>query len=181
MYDGSDVNFGTGFLSIVEGSANVCSNEITIILLNFILNKRIKFMDTEFARLTHTYLYHRNMLKAMKSKQDEAGKALKAYIDEHGEPDDRGSLVVEFEEPVTIDGVEYSGMMQQRRASEYLDTDKVEKLAIEKDLRDRMVQMEEVWDYAEIYVLYQEGLITEEEFDSLMDVSETLALVPLKA
>ena len=138
-------------------------------------------VDTEFARLTHAYLYHRNLAKDMKSRQDDASKALKAYIDEHGIPDDKGSLVVELDEPAVIDGVKYVGMMQQRRCSEYLDTDKVEKLAIEKDLRDRMVQLEEVWDYAEIYVLYQEGLISEEEFDNLMDVTEQWALITIKA
>jgi hypothetical protein len=88
--------------------------------------------------------------------------------------------VIEFDDPVMIEGVTYTGIMNQRRASEYLDTDKVEKLAVNKDLRDRMVHMEEVWDYDEIYVLYQEGLITEEEFDWLMDVTEQWALVPLK-
>lgn len=138
-------------------------------------------MDTEFARLTHKYLYHRHLAKYMKAKQDEAGKALKEFIGEYGIPDDKGSLVVELDEPATVDGITYSGVMQQRRTSEYLDTDKVEKLIIDKDLRDRMVRLEEAWDYSEIYVLYQEGLITEEEFDSLMDVDETWALITIKA
>jgi hypothetical protein len=137
-------------------------------------------MDLQFTKDLNSYLFHRALLKKLEDDQKRARERLMEYIAGHGLQDDRGSLVIEFDDPITIEGVTYTGIMNQRRASEYLDTDKVEKLAVNKDLRERMVHMEEVWDYDEIYVLYQEGLITEEEFDWLMDVTEQWALVPLK-
>lgn len=91
-----------------------------------------------------------------------------------GEEDEKGSLFLAFD-PVTAGGQTYSTIKRERRVSVSLLSDKVETLADKKDLRDRLYKMVPVLDQDELYVLNQEGKITDRELDSLFEEKETWA------
>lgn len=90
-----------------------------------------------------------------------------------------------FPEPVEIDGVTYKGLRRERRAPQYFDESKSREILEKKGLTEkvvtkRMVEVED-FDQNEVYVLHQEGLLTEEEMDAMLTTNETFALVKVKA
>lgn len=102
------------------------------------------------------------------------------YIKANGEPDEDGNLILKFDKPLTINGDDwYSGFMLQRRVSEYVDEDKVWKIVRDYDL-EGCVKTIEVLDLDAFYVANQQGLISDEEVDSVIEQEETWALVKMK-
>jgi hypothetical protein len=63
-----------------------------------------------------------------------------------------------------------------------LDAEKAEELAIAKGIRDRVFKevTTEVLDQDELYVLNQEGILSDEELDSLFVETESFAFKPIR-
>jgi len=109
--------------------------------------------------------------------QSDIKKSLKQGIEELGETDDRGHIVIDLGEEVG--GIRK--VMQQKRVSKNLDIEIAEKLLNEKGLHDRCVTMVPVLDEAEIMAAYYEGLITEDDIDTMFPAKITWALVMTKS
>lgn len=108
--------------------------------------------------------------------QSEVKKNLKQGLEELGEEDDRGHIVIEIDDDVT--GIRK--VMHQKRVSKNLDIEVAEALLKEKGIHDRCVTMVPVLDEAEIMAAYYEGLITEEDIDTMFPSKITWALVMAK-
>jgi hypothetical protein len=111
------------------------------------------------------------------SVQSDVKKNLKQGIEELGEVDDRGHVVIDL-------GQEVGGIrkvMHQKRVSKNLDIEIAERILNEKNLHDRCVTMVPVLDEAEIMAAYYEGLITEEDIDTMFPAKVTWALVMTKS
>jgi hypothetical protein len=141
-------------------------------------------------RAAHQYLMYRDQEAAAKKLKDRANKApgggnlLKDYVAEHGEENSDGHLDFLFDEPLNIGGVRYRGLRNQKsQGAPLLDEDRAEVLLKNLNLRDRVAKEVTVvvWDWDELYVLNQQGLITDEQLDSLFDDPDpTWSLVVIK-
>jgi len=109
--------------------------------------------------------------------RDESGRFL------HGETDDAGNQVFWFPKPITAaDQVEYAGvMLKARPGSAFFDEEEVVEFARRKGLAERIIKTVEVVDEEQLYVLYQEGEITERELRELTHYPEpTYQLWPVR-
>jgi hypothetical protein len=109
--------------------------------------------------------------------QNDVKKQLKQAIEDLGEVDDRGHVVIEIEDDVT--GIRK--VMHQRRVSKNLDIELAEKVLKEKGIHERCLTMVPVLNEDEIMAAYYENLITEEDIDKMFPSKITWALVLSKS
>jgi hypothetical protein len=116
-------------------------------------------------------------LEEITALQSEVKAALKEGIEELGEADDRGHIVVEVND-------EDSGIkrvMQQRRVSKSLDITVAEDILTERGIHDSCVIMVPVLDEDAIMAAYYDGKITEDDIDRMFPSKVTWALVMSKS
>jgi hypothetical protein len=135
-----------------------------------------------FFQQAQTFLTFKVEASRTGALRDKAKAWLKEYLQESGEEDPAtGHRRKALPEPVIIDGTKYSGLTLRKNVTKSLDVDKAMDLLESKHLVDRVRKLrpaEYYYDVSEIDVLVQEGLITEEEFDTLIDDDITWALWP---
>jgi hypothetical protein len=132
----------------------------------------------------HEFLYNRSIAKNAGKLRDKARDTLKPWFASgaggRATVNDNGSQEVEFEAPLLIDGVKYTGLENVRKESSALDLDLVDDLldTLGKDVRSRVVKkvVDYVVDPDELFKLNQEGVITDEQLDALFTVDVTWAL-----
>jgi hypothetical protein len=111
--------------------------------------------------------------------------------------DEDGHRYYDFDTPVTINGVEYRGLRNQRKISEYVDMSKVEswfspvkdeEISVEellrrKKLRDIVLKPVTTYEYDidELYRLNQQGLLSDDELDSFTTADVGWSLCVVKA
>lgn len=145
----------------------------------------------EALRRAQLYLLYRDQEAAAKREKDKATAVpgdkkanwLKDYVLEHGEPNGKDIEWV-FDDPLTIGDATYRGFKAQAsEPSPELDEDAATELLETKELLGRVKKTieVEVWDWDEIYVLNQQGLITDEELDKLLVTPDpSFSLVVMK-
>ncbi|WP_344585698.1 hypothetical protein [Nonomuraea roseoviolacea] len=114
-----------------------------------------------------------------KGRADQLRPELLAYAENHGEEDAKGHREVDLEEPFEVPGGEtYTGFTREVRRSRRVNEERTWEMAEEKDLLDQIFPEQTIRVFSEegLYAAYQEDKITDEELDSLIDVSETYAL-----
>jgi hypothetical protein len=133
------------------------------------------------AKLVHSYLYSLSEETKIKKLREDYRNSLRDIIMTN-DPDDKGNYNYYFDSPLCIDDVWYTGLQMQRRASSYLDEDKAWEVIKAKKLYDRCVKqilVEEI-DLDELYAANQEGIISDDEIDSLIQTDESYSLVRIK-
>jgi hypothetical protein len=137
-------------------------------------------------RLSQTYLYLRAAKLDAEHKFSAASKPVKAYLAANGATDAEGNRVYSFASLMQgVDGKIYSGVMLKRgQGPAQFDPEEVIAFAKAESSfpTGRVVKTIEVPDVDELYVLQQEGLITEKQLRSLMhDPEPTYSLWPVEA
>lgn len=136
---------------------------------------------------------HRTVATAKKSLE-KSRDVIKEWFEKGGDADheitvnDQGSQLVEFDEPVTIDGVRIIGLENVRRQSDDLDLDKVDawleslpedqRMALSGRLYKPVTDL--VFQQDELYRLNQEEVITDAVLDSLFTTTTSYALTVKK-
>lgn len=110
---------------------------------------------------------------------DSLKKELTEHVKEHGETDDKGHRNFVLPAPVQHGEKTYTGFQQQRRVAQAFDDQVAEKILKDKGLWDRAVVMIPEIDQNEVYVLNQEGLLSDAELDSMFAERETFAFRPI--
>lgn len=120
----------------------------------------------------------------IKNLQDQASKIKKTLIEHaetHGEVDDKGHQIFGLPKSLQMDGKSYVGFMRQRRVSQVFNEDRAEELCQSKGFEEETYLSTETYvDQEKITRLYADDLLTDEEFQSLIDTNETWAFVPVK-
>jgi hypothetical protein len=118
---------------------------------------------------------------SLTDRQNVLKKELLAEVERHGEVDEKGSQFLELDEPVVIHGQTFRSLKRERRATPVFLQEDAEALLEKKGLLDRVMKevTTVVFDQDELYLLHQEGLISEEEIDSLFTENESWAFKPL--
>jgi len=134
-------------------------------------------------RAAHEYLFSHHVETENKSKREKARDYLKPFIMNTFEPDENGHYYYEFPDPISIDGeVWVKGLMARRRVSEYVNEETAERLVhlhkLEKRCIKKVVSYE--LDLDELYAANQEGLVSDDEMDSIIETSITYSLEKVK-
>lgn len=117
---------------------------------------------------------------AMKVHLTELKELLKPWILENGELDEDGNYVWEFPAPINLGDKSYTGLMAQRRVSEFINEEKADALVTKYGLEDRCLTLVTEIDFDALYAANQEGIISDEEIDDIIELNETYALVKIK-
>ena len=115
----------------------------------------------------------KDRLDELTSLQSDVKKNLKQGIEELGEADDRGHIVVDINDEVS--GI--ARVMNQKRVSKTLDIEVAEKILAERGIHDRCITMVPVLNEDEIMAAFYEGVISEEDIDTMFPAKVTWALV----
>lgn len=144
-----------------------------------------------------------------KAQADKGRSAIVNYILEHGEEDpETRSLRWYFKKPLFIDGVTYAGLEWRRSPIPYVKEERAQELAEKYGAAQDMMtwhytlpglspkQVLELneyfgkegivpessitWDYDHLYVLNQQGKLTDDELDSVLGEDESFSLWPIE-
>jgi hypothetical protein len=107
---------------------------------------------------------------------------ISAYVDASGETDEKGSKFWDLPAPIEVNGQKFVSVKREKRTSIGLDEDAVDNLVNTKGIRDRVFKevTTTVLDQDELYVLNQEGLISDEELDALFTENVSYAFKPIR-
>lgn len=121
----------------------------------------------------HEYLFCRDSAAPIVRQRDVAARKLKEYF-EGVNPGEEGHKELLFSHP------DYQGLQLRHSESQLIDPVKAKALVTAKDLKARVVSMVESWNFDELYVLNQQGEITDDELDGLFVTQESWSLQVLK-
>lgn len=131
--------------------------------------------------LTRTFVQWQTLTDEKKQLEPRVAKLRKQLMEHntaHGEPDDKGHIWLHFDPPISVGGRTYRGIKNEMRQSTVLDEDKAEEVLSAKGLLDRAVKTIKVLDQDEIYLLFQEGELSEEEIDNMFTTTTSYAFKP---
>lgn len=95
--------------------------------------------------------------------------------------DERGHRYLDLDKPLTVGETTYGAVKRERRVTRIANPDRAHDLAAELGLVDRLFPPTPTFDEQELFVVYQEGGITEAQIDELYDVKESWALKAVPA
>jgi regulator of replication initiation timing len=98
----------------------------------------------------------------------------------HEVDEEKGHLVHNLAAPVSIGGTQYTGFMKQRKVTQSFNEDLAETLCESKGIDIDDYTSRHV-DQDKIVRLYAEGIITDDEFATLVSENENWAFVAVKA
>jgi len=132
--------------------------------------------QSDLDNMFHEYVHLKRNIDDLTKRQDEIKKELMSFVDSNGLEDDKGHKWYDMPE---YNG--YNGMQRQRRVSNKLDEQTAHDLLREKGLSARCYELKPVLNQDEIMACLAEGLLTEEDVDSIFSKSVTHAFVLTKA
>jgi hypothetical protein len=145
----------------------------------------------DILKAAHTFLFSRDQQQNYTEKRTDARDMLLEWLltrgtdDEGCRTDDRGNRYYDFTEPLFIGGTAYAGLQAQRRVYSEIDIGATEHLLrrLGTDPFDRVFRQVTIRQFDEdaLYMLNQEGLVSDEDLDSLLIEKESWALVAVKA
>lgn len=106
------------------------------------------------------------------NRMSEIKKRLTSAIDEIGNTDERGHIVLELD----FDGVNKK-IMKQRRVSKSLDMDVAEELLTKRGIKDTCIKMVPMLDESAIMAAFYEGYLTEEDIDTMFPAKVSYAVI----
>jgi hypothetical protein len=138
--------------------------------------------SASIARKASQFLFLRNEEKVIRTRKEQERDAIKQWMQNNAETDHEGHQYFYLPETVNIGGEKFNKLKNERKVSRYISEEKLIELAEEKGVRDRVVKVIEieVVDQDELYVLNQEGIISDEELDNVFEEDVKFALVPVK-
>lgn len=131
----------------------------------------------ELSEQLRLWVHLRAQFDRIQTQLNQVRDRLSDRIDQHGLPDEYGHLRMDLR-PFEFGGKRYEGIKRERRVSRAVNLERAAMLADAKNLGERLYPLRPVFDAEELYVLYQEGLLTEREIDDLFDTKVTWAFKP---
>jgi hypothetical protein len=132
--------------------------------------------ETGLLTKVRRYISIKRQVDDLTKEQTEIKVELSEVVDSLGEFDAKGHKI--FELPEEVDG--YVSLQRQRRVSQRLDEDEAKRILTEKNLTNRCYKLTPVLDEDAVMSCLYEGLLTEEDIDTMFPKTETWAFIPLK-
>jgi hypothetical protein len=141
-------------------------------------------MSESTASVVQTLISEVRQYQALKDEVDLANKRkdeVKGRIfsatENYGEVTDKGHYVIDINDSLT--GIK--SVVKQRRAAKSFNPDAADTLLSSKGLREKCVKTVEILDEDAIMSAYYEGLLTDEDIDTMFPDKVTWALILEKA
>jgi hypothetical protein len=122
---------------------------------------------------TKKYAFLKSQLDYFEKEQKALRALLFEDLDEIGEEDDKGNVIIEL--PEEVEG--YSSVVKQRRVSRKIDEALAEEIIIKHGLEDVLYKTIRVVDEDALMAALYEDVLTEEEVDDMYPQTITWALV----
>lgn len=119
------------------------------------------------------YAYGKKQIEQLEKRQKELREQLFIHIEERGETDDKGNVILEL--PDDLDDV--VAITKQRRVTRKIDEDVAFDIIDEKGLRDKLIKIVEIIDEDALMAALYSDELTEEEIDEMYPQSVVWALV----
>lgn len=136
-------------------------------------------------RRAHEYLLSHYIESENKAKREAARDYLKPFIMAAFEADENGNFYYEFPDPIAVDydRTFIKGLLVRRRVSEYVNEERADELVVEHNLQDRCFRETVSYDLDldELYAANQEGIISDDEIDSIIETDFSYSLEKVKA
>jgi hypothetical protein len=129
--------------------------------------------EDDFTGQAKEFVFVKKQLDYFEKKSKELREKIFSKIDENGEVDSEGHVLLAFDEP--IDGV--YGFKKQRRVSRKINEELAEELIIEKGLEDKLYKTIRVVDEDALMAAMYSAELTEEEVDSIYPLVVSWAIV----
>ncbi len=127
---------------------------------------------SEVDYLVAEYIHLRDQEKSFAPRKKALRDELMTVIENTGEYDANGNQFIELEP-----GMEASLLQRQRRSSRSTDEDAAHEILKAKGLEDRAFVLVPVLDESEVWKLFHDGELTDEDLELIFPVKETFALV----
>lgn len=128
----------------------------------------------------HSYMWAVDIESNAKHEREDYRGRLLPHLRENFEPDENGNHYWEFDQPILAsNGHTYKGLMARRRVSEYTNNERVYELINKYNLADRCLNKKIVIeiDLDELYAANQEGIIPDDEIESIIEIEEGYSLI----
>lgn len=119
------------------------------------------------------YAYGKKQIELIEKRQKELREQLFVHIEERGETDDKGNIILEL--PNDLEDV--VAITKQRRVTRKIDEDVAFDIIDEKGLRDKLIKIVEIIDEDALMAALYSDELTEEEIDEMYPQSVVWALV----
>lgn len=137
--------------------------------------------ESDFNRKAAQWALIKDRVETQKTLLDSLKDDMVEDLKEFGVRDDKGSYVIDLGRSYDVAGKSFTGLKYQKGTTRIADEDTAERLGKEKGLYDRLFPPQPVFDAQEVYVLFQEGLLTEEEVDEIFPEKVTWSFVRVGA
>lgn len=137
--------------------------------------------ETDFNRKAAQWALIKDRVETQKTLLDSLKDDMVEDLKEFGVRDDKGSYVIDLGRSYEVAGKRFTGLKYQKGTTRIADEDTAERLAKEKGLYGRLFPAQPAFDPQEVYVLFQEGLLTEEEVDEIFPEKVTWSFVRVGA
>jgi hypothetical protein len=125
---------------------------------------------TEWVRQSQLFLFFRREAEKAEARRLEARDWCKTYIMDHLDPDENGHRRLYFEEIRDLDGKKYTGLeLRKSQPQPRLDDEAAKAFLESRNLVNlvRKPQTGYYWDWEELVILNQRGVISDDELDAL--------------
>jgi len=131
---------------------------------------------SDLESMFHEYVHLKKNIDDLSKRQDEIKKELMSFVDANGLEDDKGHKWYDMPE---YGG--YNGMQKQRRVSQSVDENAAQSILEDKGLAERCFEVKPVLNEQSVMECVYEGLLTEDDVDTMFPQKVTNAFVLKKA
>ena len=122
----------------------------------------------------------RGQHSALGVRMNRLKQRMREAVDTSGTTEAKGHRLVEFDDPIQVDGVTYIGMRNEKRTSTTLASD-AEEFLRQRGLWEEAIEIVETIDQDRLYRLYQLGKLSDEDMAVLFQEHATWAFTAVKA
>jgi len=133
------------------------------------------FGQSDLDTMYKEYVHLKKNIDDLTARQNVIKKELSEFVDSNGLEDDKGHKWYDMQE---YGG--YAGMQRQRRVSQTLDEAAAHDLLRDKDLTARCYELKPVLDEQAVMECLMEGLLTEDDVDTMFPKKVTSAFILVK-
>lgn len=122
------------------------------------------------------WLYVKSQADAHVARANRLREGVNALVREEGYTDEKGNVFLDLEQPLTVGEKTYGAVKRELRVKRLPNEERIRELAERVGALDRLFPLKPVVDVEELYVLYQEGIVSETDIDSVFDTDSSWAL-----
>lgn len=111
----------------------------------------------------------------MTSRMNKLRDTVAAAVAQRGYRDHKGSQYIDLPFPLQVGDTSYARIKRERRVSVVANEEIAERITRQKGAYDRAFPPVRHLDTDELYVLYQEGVLTQDDLDTILETRESFA------